>query len=131
MEDNLVNFANFYVIFFEMIVWKYYVLSKLLQEQNWSWFISKLYFSLGFSVIYCPEMQGFRVDFLSLVRLKNGPDKVQSRYEFWFNLIKFIYSEKATKFCEIFTWLLTVYCGQKLGEDFAKFCGLPRIYELS
>ena len=29
--------------------------------------------------------------------------------------------------------LLTVdcmYCGQKKGEDFAKFCGLLRIYEL-
>ena len=23
-----------------------------------------------------------------------------------------------------------IYCGQKLGEDFAKFCGLLRIYEL-
>jgi hypothetical protein len=23
-----------------------------------------------------------------------------------------------------------MYCGQKLGEDFAKFCGLLRIYEL-
>ena len=30
-------------------------------------------------------------------------------------LLKFIYSEKATKFCEIFTLLLTVckYCSQK------------------
>ena len=23
-----------------------------------------------------------------------------------------------------------MYCGQKLGEDFAKFCGLLKIYEL-
>ena len=27
--------------------------------------------------IYCPEMQGFRVDFLSLVRLKNGIESIQ------------------------------------------------------
>ena len=45
--------------------------------------------------------------------------------------IKFIYSEKATKFCEIFplTFDYSTY-SQKLGEDFAKFCGLLRIYEL-
>ena len=44
--------------------------------------------------------------------------------------LKFIYSEKATKFCEIFTLLFTgiKYIGQKQGEDIAKFCGLLRIY---
>ena len=42
--------------------------------------------------------------------------------------LKFIYYEKATKFCEIFPLLLTTTL--KLGEDFAKFCGLLRIYEL-
>ena len=36
--------------------------------------------------------------------------------------VKFIYSEKVTKFCSTYS--------QKLGEDFAKFCGLLRIYEL-
>ena len=45
--------------------------------------------------------------------------------------IKFIYSEKATKFCEIspqlFDWQ---YIGQIIGGDFAKFCGHLRIYEL-
>ena len=46
-------------------------------------------------------------------------------------LLKFIYSEKATKFCEIFPLLLTVCTAVKSkGEDFAKFCGLLRIYEL-
>ena len=48
-------------------------------------------------------------------------------------MIKFIYSEKATKFSEIFTLLLSYVVAvksEKLGEDFAKFCGL-RIYELS
>ena len=40
-------------------------------------------------------------------------------------LLKFIYCEKATNFCEIFPLLLTtVY------TDFTKFCGLLRIYEL-
>ena len=43
--------------------------------------------------------------------------------------LKFIYSENATKFCEIFTLLLTGTTQDK-GEDFAKFCGLLRIYEL-
>ena len=38
--------------------------------------------------------------------------------------VKFIYSEKATKFCEIFTLILTTLhtYSQKQGEDFAKFC---------
>ena len=39
--------------------------------------------------------------------------------------VKFIYSEKATKFFEISTLDLTVRSG-----DFAKFGGLLRIYEL-
>ena len=43
-------------------------------------------------------------------------------------LVKFIYSEKATKFCEISTdWH---YIGQIYGGDFAKMCGLLRINEL-
>ena len=46
--------------------------------------------------------------------------------------IKFIYSEKSTKCCEISTVDLTVtiYTGQINGGDFTKFCGLLRIYEL-
>ena len=46
--------------------------------------------------------------------------------------LKFIYSEKATKFCEISTVNLTVttYIGQIYGGDFTKNCGLLRIYEL-
>ena len=46
-------------------------------------------------------------------------------------LVKFIYSEKATKFLQnllqLFDWQ---YIGQIIGGDFAKFCGLLRIYEL-
>ena len=34
-------------------------------------------------------------------------------------VLKFIYPEKATKFCEIWTFV-SMYCRQKLGEDFAK-----------
>ena len=43
-----------------------------------------------------------------------------------------VYSEKATKFCEIFTLHLTTVhrYSQKKGEDFAKFCGLLRRYEI-
>ena len=46
--------------------------------------------------------------------------------------VKFIYSEKATNFWEIYTVDLTVtMCiGQIYGGDFAKICGLLRIYEL-
>jgi hypothetical protein len=47
--------------------------------------------------------------------------------------VKFIYSEKATKFCEIFTNSLTGkwhYIGQIIGGDFVKFCGLLRIWTL-
>jgi hypothetical protein len=48
-----------------------------------------------------------------------------------FFLLKFIYYEKVTKFCENFP-LTIVLCSasQKYREDFAKFCGLLRIYEL-
>ena len=43
-------------------------------------------------------------------------------------LSKFIYSEKATKFCEISTLLLsTVHTDKSKVEIFAKFCGLLRI----
>ena len=59
--------------------------------------------------------KGFR----SMNNMKNH------RYFFEFYL-KFIYSEKATKFCEISTLLYVLY----LGGDFAKFCSLLRIYEL-
>ena len=47
-------------------------------------------------------------------------------------LLKFIYSEKATKFCEIsivnLSYVVTVKSTQ--GGNFAKLCGLLRIYEL-
>ena len=45
--------------------------------------------------------------------------------------VKFIYSEKATKILRNLplTFDHSTY-GQKLVEDFAKFCGLLRIYEL-
>ena len=43
-----------------------------------------------------------------------------------------MYSEKATKFCEIFSNYIFdwQYIGQIIGGDFAKFYGLLRIYEL-
>ena len=49
-------------------------------------------------------------------------------------LLKFIYSEKATKFCEISTadlsYVVTVKSTVEISQNFAKFCGLLRIYEL-
>ena len=46
---------------------------------------------------------------------------------FWLNVtyINFIYSEKATKFCEIFTLLLSVCIVDK---SKVKICGLLRMY---
>ena len=46
-------------------------------------------------------------------------------------ILKFIYSEKATKMLRNLplTFDYSTY-SQKLVEDFAKFCGLLRIYEL-
>ena len=46
-------------------------------------------------------------------------------------LVKFIYSEKATKFCEIFPLLLTtVHTAKSKGKISQIFCGLLRIHEL-
>ena len=46
-------------------------------------------------------------------------------------LIKFIYSEKATNFCEIFPLLLSiVHTDKNKRKDFVTFCGLRRIYGL-
>ena len=52
-------------------------------------------------------------------------------YPFLTRYLKFIYSEKATKFCEIFTLLLSYVVPVKSKvKIFAKFCGLLRIHEL-
>ena len=52
-------------------------------------------------------------------------------FHFPIGFLKFTYSEKATKFCEIFPLFLTVCTVVKSkGEDFTKFCGLLRKYEL-
>ena len=47
-------------------------------------------------------------------------------------MLKFIYSEKATIFCKISTvdLIFMDYIGQIYGGDFAKKCGLLRMYEL-
>ena len=52
-------------------------------------------------------------------------------FNFKTSLLKFIYFEKATKYLRNLhlTFDYSTY-SQKLDEDFAKFCGLLRIYEL-
>ena len=46
-------------------------------------------------------------------------------------LIKFTFSEKATKIDKIFTVNLTVYSNHQInGEDFVNFCGLLKKHEL-
>ena len=50
-----------------------------------------------------------------------------------FTQLKFIYSEKVTKFSKFSTVDLTgttIYIGQIYRGDFTKFCDLLRIYEL-
>ena len=48
-----------------------------------------------------------------------------------FRVEKFIYSEKATKFCKISTLLLTtVHTVKSKVEILTKFCGLLRLYEI-
>ena len=56
---------------------------------------------------------------------------ISDKAQFHSTKLKFIYSEKATKILRNLplTFDYSTY-GQKLGEDFAKFCGLLRIYEL-
>ena len=46
--------------------------------------------------------------------------------------LNFMYSEKAPKFCKIsfVPWFVLCSDGQIFGRDFAKFCGLLRIYGL-
>ena len=56
--------------------------------------------------------------------------QVQRQFESFF-LLKFIYSEKASKFCEIFLLLLTVCTVIKSkGKISQNLCGLLRTYEL-
>jgi hypothetical protein len=44
--------------------------------------------------------------------------------------LKFIYSEKAQNFAKSPPIIFQSTASQMIGVDFAKFCGLPRIYEL-
>ena len=44
--------------------------------------------------------------------------------------LMFIYSDKATQFCEIHQLFVLCTVSQIIGGDFATFCGLLRIYEL-
>ena len=52
------------------------------------------------------------------LKIREGTNKEQVFFKKRLLLVKFIYSEKASTY------------SQKKGEDFAKFCGLLRIYEL-
>ena len=65
-----------------------------------------------------------------VIKTTNSEKIASSLVEILINRVKFIYSEKATNFCEIFPLLLTTYIQSKEGEYFAKFFGLLRINEL-
>ena len=63
-------------------------------------------------------------------KAKSGRREAQQMFGLF--VVKFIYSEKATKFCKISTNYLSYVCtaSQIIGGDFAKICGLLRICEL-
>ena len=63
--------------------------------------------------------------------MHNGA-KIQIRYmKLHFNLLKFMFSKKATKIDKIFTVDLTLTTLRQMdGEDFVKFCGLLRKHKL-
>ena len=65
-----------------------------------------------------------------VIKTTNSEKIASSLVEILINRVKFIYSEKATNFCEIFPLLLTTYIQSKEGEYFAKFFDLLRINEL-
>ena len=60
--------------------------------------------------------------------------RVKIRWLVFLISLKFINSEKATKFCEIsavdLSYVIVCSFSQIYGGDFGKFCGLIRIYEL-
>ena len=77
---------------------------------------------LSQSDMFDPRLQG---KIIKLVDVSYGGNFL---FCFLKTLLKFIYSEKATKICEISTLLLTVCTVVKSKvEIFAKFCGLLRI----
>ena len=71
------------------------------------------------------------IGYLCIILTYHGYNDVVDQSEKKDLLLKFIYSEKATKFLRNLplTFDYSTY-SQKLGEDFEKFCGLLRIYEL-
>ena len=66
-----------------------------------------------------------RGDFINLAQKQLIGQSVMTSYRYWLKLIEFIYSEKATKFCDIFTLLLTVYTvvksKVKISQNFVAF----------
>ena len=67
-----------------------------------------------------------KIPIMDQVHLLGGNSCLQNRFTF-----EFIYSDKATKFCEISTVDLSYVCsnGQIYSGNFAKLCGLLRIFE--
>ena len=65
-----------------------------------------------------------------VIKTTNSEKIASSLVEILINRVKFIYSEKATNFCEIFPLLLTTYIQSKEGEYFAEFFDLLIINEL-
>ena len=71
-------------------------------------------------------------NFVAFSEYMNFKNWYKNYYTYVQGFLKFIYSEKTTKFCEISTNYLSYLCtaSQIIGGDFVKFCFLLRIYEL-
>ena len=65
---------------------------------------------------------------MALSFIQTGLTRLESKKGWQFKS-KFIYSEKATNFSKIYKFVLCSN-GHIYGGDFAKFCGILRIYEL-
>ena len=85
-----------------------------------SWNISK--------IVFCKRKNWIFLNFCCMFLNPNNFSDLNSNCS---NILKFIYSEKTTKILRNLplTFDYSTY-NQKLGEDFTKFCGLLRIYEL-
>ena len=75
------------------------------------------------------KMENLKVDFRPKNITISSQNIVPEKMKRTFELLKFIHSEKCTKFCEIFTLRLTTVHTVK-SKVKAKFCGLLRIHEL-
>ena len=117
------NLVKFYRTLWQMKIWFFFCFFDCLEFVSWSLLLRitswdclsrlSLYLNTRTPRVLCVQLK---------LKISWQIQKKKNQI-----VVKFIYSEKATKFWEIFFLLLTTV---RTGEDFAKFYGLFRIYEL-